>query len=408
MHEERRFRKAGCSSVIDYSKKINGVLQTVKPSGIRKFFDIASELPDALSLGVGEPDFVTPWGIRNYAIQSLQKGKTSYTSNWGLKELRCEISDYLSSRFSLQYCAEDEVFVTVGASEAIDVALRTLVNAGDEVLVPDPSYVSYVPGIMLAGGTAVPIKTCMEENFALNAQRLEEAITPRSKVLILPYPNNPTGAILEREQLESIAEVAIKHDLMVISDEIYAELTYGGTHSSICSIAGMKERSVLISGFSKSFAMTGWRLGYVAAPAQVCDAMIKIHQYTIMCAPTFSQYGGLYALKNGKTDGYRDVEAMKEQYDMRRRYLVGKFNEMGLTCFEPRGAFYVFPCVKSSGLSGEQFAEQLLYAKHVAVVPGSAFGEQGSDFVRCSYACSMKTLKSACERIKEFLDKIRG
>lgn len=388
---------------MDYSKKINTVVQDIRPSGIRKFFDIASELPDALSLGVGEPDFVTPWGIRNYAIQSLQKGYTSYTSNWGLKELRQEINEYLLSRFSLEYDYTNEIFLTVGASEAIDVALRTLVNAGDEVLVPDPSYVSYVPGILLAGGVPVAVKTCMEEKFALSATALERAITPKSKVLILPYPNNPTGAVLKRAQLEQIAEVVKRHDLMVISDEIYAELSYGEKHVSICGVNGMKERSVLISGFSKSFAMTGWRLGYVAAPRELCAAMIKIHQYTIMCAPTFSQHAAVYALREGKRDGYRDVELMKEQYDMRRRYLVSRLNEMGLSCFEPCGAFYAFPCVKSSGMNGETFAEKLLHAKHVAVVPGSAFGEGGEDFVRCSYACSMKTLKSACERMEEFL-----
>lgn len=392
----------------DYSKIINATVQAIKPSGIRKFFDIAAEIPDALSLGVGEPDFVTPWGIRNAAITSLQKGYTSYTSNWGLKELRQEISGYLSERFGLNYGYEHELFLTVGASEAIDLALRTLVSAGDEVLVPDPSYVSYVPGIMLAGGVPVPVKTQMKDDFALTAEALEAAITPKSKVLILPYPNNPTGAVLDGECVRAIAEVIKKHDLTVISDEIYAELTYGSKHVSICAVEGMKERCVLISGFSKAFAMTGWRLGYAAAPKEICEAMLKIHQYTIMCAPTFSQYAALHALKEGRTDGYRDVEYMKEQYDMRRRYLVSRFNAMGLTCFTPRGAFYVFPNVESTNLNGEQFAELLLQKKHVAVVPGSAFGEGGENFVRCSYACSVKTLRLACERIEELLKELKA
>lgn len=392
---------------MDYGKKINPAVRSIKPSGIRKFFDIAAEIPDAISLGVGEPDFVTPWSTRSAAITSLRRGHTAYTSNRGLKELRTEISRYLSNRFSLDYDPEKEMFVTVGASEAIDLALRTLVSKGDEVLVPDPSYVSYVPGILLAGGVPVPVPTRAEDDFALTVSALERVATKKSKVLILPYPNNPTGAVMAKEQLGDIARFALERDLMIISDEIYAELTYGQRHVSVCAQSGMKERCVLISGFSKAFAMTGWRIGYVAAPKEVTDEMLKIHQYTIMCAPTFSQYAALDALKSGALDGYADVEYMREQYDMRRGFLVSRFNDMGLNCFEPKGAFYVFPSVKKCGFDGETFAERLLKEKHVAVVPGSAFGEGGRDYVRCSYACSLSTLKTACERIEEFL-KARG
>ena len=389
--------------MIDYSKRINPLVAGISPSGIRKFFDIAAEIPDAISLGVGEPDFVTPWNTRSAAINSIRRGHTSYTSNRGLKELRAAISEYLKGRFSLSYDPETEMFVTVGASEAIDLALRTLITAGDEVLVPDPSYVSYVPGITLAGGKAVPVKTEAKDDFALTKESLERAVTDRCRLLILPYPNNPTGAIMTLEQLKDIAEFVEKHDLFVISDEIYAELTYETRHVSVCAMPGMKERSVLISGFSKAFAMTGWRIGYVAAPKELISQMLKIHQYTIMCAPTFSQHAALNALTEGASDGYADVEYMREQYDMRRNYLVTRFNEMGLKCFTPRGAFYAFPCVKDTGMDGEEFAERLLREKHVAVVPGGAFGEGGRDFVRCSYACSLSTLKTACERIGEFL-----
>ncbi len=388
---------------MDYGKKINPAVRSIKPSGIRKFFDIAAEIPDAISLGVGEPDFVTPWSTRSAAITSIRRGHTAYTSNRGLKELRTEISRYLSSRFFLDYDPEKEMFVTVGASEAIDLALRTLVSFGDEVLVPDPSYVSYVPGIKLAGGVPVPVPTRAEDDFALTVSALESVATEKSKVLILPYPNNPTGAIMTKEQLEDVARFAKERDLMIISDEIYAELTYGRRHVSVCTLDGMKERCVLISGFSKAFAMTGWRIGYVAASKEVTDEMLKIHQYTIMCAPTFSQYAALDALKSGATDGYADVEYMREQYDMRRSFLASRLSDMGLNCFEPKGAFYVFPSVKKSGMDGEEFAERLLKGKHVAVVPGNAFGEGGKEFVRCSYACSLSTLKTACERIEEFL-----
>lgn len=382
--------------------RLNPAVSGIKPSGIRKFFDVAAEIPDAISLGVGEPDFVTPWSVRNAAIRSLQRGYTSYTSNRGLKELREEIAYYLSSRFNLHYDFEKEIFVTVGASEAIDIALRTLVTQGDGVLVPDPSYVSYVPGITLAGGVPQPIKTEAADDFKLTARALESAVTDKSRVLIFPYPNNPTGAVMGKKEIDEIATVIKKYDLTVISDEIYAELTYGERHVSLCASDGMKERSVVISGFSKAFAMTGWRLGYVAAPKEISEAMLKVHQYVIMCAPTFSQYAALYALQEGRADGYRDIEYMREQYDMRRKYLVSGFNRMGLKCFEPRGAFYAFPCVESTGLSGESFAERLLKEKHVAVVPGDAFGESGRDFIRCSYACSLSQLKEALERIEEF------
>ena len=382
--------------------RINPTVNGIKPSGIRKFFDVAAEIPDAISLGVGEPDFVTPWSVRNAAVRSLQRGYTSYTSNRGLKELREEIAFYLSSRFNLHYDFEKEIFVTVGASEAIDVALRALVTPGDGVLVPDPSYVSYAPGITLAGGVPQPIRTEAKDDFKLTPQALEKAVTDKSRVIIFPYPNNPTGAVMNKKETEEIAAVIKKYDLTVISDEIYAELTYGERHVSICAGEGMKERSVVISGFSKAFAMTGWRLGYIAAPKEISEAMLKIHQYVIMCAPTFSQYAALYALREGRKDGYRDVEYMREQYDMRRKYLVSGLNRIGLTCFEPRGAFYAFPCVKSTGLSGEVFAERLLREKHVAVVPGDAFGDSGKDFVRCSYACSLSQLKEALERIEEF------
>lgn len=385
-------------------QKINPAVLGLKPSGIRRFFDLAEQIPDAISLGVGEPDFVTPWSIRNAAIRSLQRGRTAYTSNRGLKELREKICEYLKTRFSLCYDPE-ETIVTVGASEAIDVALRTLVSYGDEVLVPDPSYVSYVPGITLAGGVPVPVKTYESDDFALNASELEKAMTEKSKVLILPYPNNPTGAVMDEKQIREVARVVKKYDLTVISDEIYAELTYMGKHCSICALPDMKERCVLISGFSKAFAMTGWRIGYLAAPKEMSEQMLKIHQYTIMCAPTFSQYGALQALEDGKEDGYASVEYMRSQYDMRRRYLTERLNNMGLSCFLPRGAFYAFPCVGGLGMDGEEFARRLLTEKKVAVVPGSAFGECGRDYVRCSYACSLSSLKTACDRMEEFVSK---
>lgn len=391
---------------MDYDKYLNPAVVTLPPSGIRRFFELASSIRDCISLGVGEPDFVTPWEIRDAAIKSVQAGKTQYTSNAGLLSLREEIAGYLSARFNAVYEPGSEIIVTIGASEAIDLALRTLVRPGDEVLIPSPSYVSYAPNAAITGGVAVAVETSAKNGFALTPELLEKAITPRSKALILPYPNNPTGAIMTRAQLEKIAEVAERHDLFVISDEIYAELTYGQKHASFAAIPGMKKRTILINGFSKAFAMTGWRLGYFCAPEAVVKAAYKIHQYTIMCAPTASQVAGEAALRSGREDEYRAVTEMRESYDVRRRYLVAKFNEIGLSTFEPKGAFYVFPSVKSTGLTGDEFAERLLKEQRVAVVPGSAFGDSGKYFVRCSYATSLADLKTAAQRIKAFLSGI--
>lgn len=391
---------------MDYDKYLNPAVAALPPSGIRRFFELASSIRDCISLGVGEPDFVTPWEIRDAAIKSVQAGKTQYTSNAGLLSLREEIAGYLSARFNAVYEPSSEIIVTIGASEAIDLALRTLVRPGDEVLIPSPSYVSYAPNAAITGGVAVAVETSAKNGFALTPELLEKAITPRSKALILPYPNNPTGAIMTRAQLEKIAEVAERHDLFVISDEIYAELTYGQKHASFAAIPGMKKRTILINGFSKAFAMTGWRLGYFCAPEAVVKAAYKIHQYTIMCAPTASQVAGEAALRSGREDEYRAVTEMRESYDVRRRYLVAKFNEIGLSTFEPKGAFYVFPSVKSTGLTGDEFAERLLKEQRVAVVPGSAFGDSGKYFVRCSYATSLADLKTAVGRIKAFLSEI--
>ena len=391
---------------MDYNKYLNPAVAALPPSGIRRFFELASSIRDCISLGVGEPDFVTPWEIRDAAIKSVQAGKTQYTSNAGLLSLREEIAGYLSARFNAVYEPGSEIIVTIGASEAIDLALRTLVRPGDEVLIPSPSYVSYAPNAAITGGVAVAVETSAKNGFALTPELLEKAITPRSKALILPYPNNPTGAIMTRAQLEKIAEVAERHDLFVISDEIYAELTYGQKHASFAAIPGMKKRTILINGFSKAFAMTGWRLGYFCAPEAVVKAAYKIHQYTIMCAPTASQVAGEAALRSGREDEYRAVTEMRESYDVRRRYLVAKFNEIGLSTFEPKGAFYVFPSVKSTGLTGDEFAERLLKEQRVAVVPGSAFGDSGKYFVRCSYATSLADLKTAAQRIKAFLSEI--
>lgn len=391
---------------MDYDKYLNPAVAALPPSGIRRFFELASSIRDCISLGVGEPDFVTPWEIRDAAIKSVQAGKTQYTSNAGLLSLREEIAGYLSARFNAVYEPGSEIIVTIGASEAIDLALRTLVRPGDEVLIPSPSYVSYAPNAAITGGVAVAVETSAKNGFALTPELLEKAITPRSKALILPYPNNPTGAIMTRAQLEKIAEVAERHDLFVISDEIYAELTYGQKHASFAAIPGMKKRTILINGFSKAFAMTGWRLGYFCAPEAVVKAAYKIHQYTIMCAPTASQVAGEAALRSGREDEYRAVTEMRESYDVRRRYLVAKFNEIGLSTFEPKGAFYVFPSVKSTGLTGDEFAERLLKEQRVAVVPGSAFGDSGKYFVRCSYATSLADLKTAAQRIKAFLSGI--
>jgi len=375
----------------------------LKPSGIRKFFDIVSEMDDALSLGVGEPDFDTPWHIRDEGIYSLEKGRTFYTSNAGLKELRAEIAGYIKRKLGVTYDPASEVLITVGGSEAIDVALRAMVNPGEEVLVPQPSFVSYEPCAILADASVVPIALKEENEFRLTAQELREAVTEKTKVLVLPFPNNPTGAILEQKDLEEIAKVVIEKDIFVLSDEIYSELTYKGEHRSIVSIPGMRERTVLINGFSKAYAMTGWRLGYACGPEIILEQMTKIHQFAIMCAPTTSQYAAVEALRNGDSD----VAEMREAYNQRRRYLMYAFQKMGLKCFEPYGAFYVFPSIREFGMSSEKFAERLLAEEKVAVVPGNAFGESGEGFVRISYAYSLDDLKLAIGRLEHFIDKLR-
>ncbi len=379
----------------------------LKPSGIRKYFDIVESLPDAISLGVGEPDFVTPWEIRSAGIRSIQKGYTQYTGNRGLPELRALISRYLRERFGADYPAE-RIIVTVGASEGIDLALRTTCEEGDEVLVPDPAYVSYAPIVMLCGGRPVSVNCSSQNGFILTPEALEAAITPKTKSLILAYPNNPTGGIMTREQLEAIVPVIEKHDLLVISDEIYAELTYGGRHCSIASLGSLRERTVLLSGFSKAFAMTGWRIGYACAPEALDKAMLKVHQYTMLCAPRTAQHAAAAALAGGFDDGFASVEKMRAEYNRRRRFLVKSFNELGLACFEPRGAFYAFPSVASTGLTGEEFADALLRAEQVAVVPGSAFGECGRYHVRCSYATGMAELEEAVSRIARFVKTVAG
>ena len=378
-------------------------ITTIKPSGIRKFFDIVNEMEDAISLGVGEPDFNTPWHIRDEGIYSLEKGRTFYTSNAGLKELRTEIVKYIHRTQGVSYDPMKEVLVTVGGSEAIDLALRAMVNPGDEVLIPQPSYVSYEPCAILADAVPVIIELKEENEFRLTAKELRDAITDKTKILVLPFPNNPTGAIMEKKDLEEIAEVVKEKDLFVISDEIYAELTYKEKHVSIASLPGMKERTILINGFSKAYAMTGWRLGYACAPAVIMEQMIKIHQFAIMCAPTTSQYAAVEALRNGDDD----VAQMRESYNQRRRYLMHAFQEMGLKCFEPYGAFYVFPCIKEFGMTSEEFAERLLREEKVAVVPGTAFGDCGEGFLRISYAYSLDNLKIAMEKIGHFIERLR-
>lgn len=393
---------------MDYSKVLSKGALKIPPSGIRKFFDIAAEMKDCISLGVGEPDFITPQPFGAAGIKSIADGKTQYTSNSGLKELRCAISCYLHDSIDVDYEPETEVLVTVGASEAIDLALRALLNPGDEVLVPSPSYVSYAPCVELTGGVAVAIDTKAENMFKLTPEELTEKITPRTKALILPYPNNPTGAIMEKEYLEKIAPVILKHNLIVVSDEIYSELTYGEEpHCSIASLPDMWERTVVINGFSKAFAMTGWRVGYVAAPSDILAIMRKIHQYAIMCAPTAGQYAALEALEHSFRNDFAEVKEMRRQYNERRIYLVNRLNDMGLKCFEPRGAFYAFPSVKSTGMDGDHFAEKLLFNKKVAVVPGSAFGASGKDFIRISYAYSVEAICKALDKIEEFLEEIK-
>ncbi len=374
----------------------------LKPSGIRKYFDMVESLPDAISLGVGEPDFSTPWDVRSAAIRSLQKGYTQYTANRGLKELRELIVRYLAERFGVESRAE-QMIITVGASEGIDLALRSVCEPGDEILIPDPAYVSYSPIVNLCGGVPVSVACHAENGFILTPEAIERAVTTRTKAIIVAYPNNPTGAIMTREQLEKIAPVIEKHDLLVISDEIYAELTYCGKHSSFAAIKGMRERTVLLGGFSKSFAMTGWRIGFASAPEALDAAMLKIHQYTALCAPRVSQHAAVAALSGGFKDGFASVENMRQEYDRRRRFLVKEFNDMGLACFEPRGAFYAFPSVEKTGLTGEGFASALLQEEQVAVVPGNAFGSCGNFHVRCSYATGMAELTEAVKRIARFV-----
>lgn len=376
----------------------------IKPSGIRKFFDIVSEMKDAISLGVGEPDFDTPWHIRDEGIYSLEKGRTFYTSNAGLKELKIEICNYLKRRQGITYDYNHEVLVTVGGSEAIDIAMRAMINPGEEVLIPQPSYVSYEPCAILADAKPVIINLKAENEFRLTAGELEEAITDKTKLLVLPFPNNPTGAIMERKDLEAIARVIIEKDIYVLSDEIYSELTYKGEHVSIASLPGMRERTILINGFSKSYAMTGWRLGYACGPANIIQQMLKIHQFAIMCAPTTSQYAAVEALKNGD----EDVKEMRTAYNQRRRYLLNAFKEMGLECFEPYGAFYVFPCIKEFGMTSDEFATRFLEEEKVAVVPGTAFGDSGEGFLRISYAYSLENLKVAIGRLERFVNKLRA
>ncbi len=375
----------------------------LKPSGIRKFFDVVSEMKDAISLGVGEPDFDTPWHIRDEGIYSLEKGRTFYTSNAGLPELKKEICIYLERKYNLSYDYNNQTIVTVGGSEAIDLALRAMINSGEEVIIPQPSYVSYEPCAILADAVPVIINLKAENEFRLTAKELEDAITDKTKVLILPFPNNPTGAIMERKDLEAIAKVIIEKDIFVISDEIYAELTYKGEHVSIAALPGMQERTVLINGFSKAFAMTGWRLGYACGPEEIIKQMIKIHQFAIMCAPTTSQYAAIDALKNSD----EDVAMMCEAYNQRRRFLLHMFKEMNLPCFEPFGAFYVFPCIKEFGMTSEEFANRFLQEEKVAVVPGTAFGDSGEGFLRISYAYSLEDLKVAIGRLKDFVEKLR-
>ncbi len=390
--------------MINYDKMLNDSIKRIKPSGIRKFFSIAEEMDNVISLGVGEPDFLTPWHIRNSAIDYLDKGSTRYTANAGLIALREEIAGFYERKYSISYDPKTEVLVTVGGSEGIDMTIRTLINPGDEVLLVEPSFVCYRPIAETCGAKVISLTTKAEDSFKLTPEEIENAVTSKTKMLILPYPNNPTGAVMRKEDLERIAKVIIKHDLFVLSDEIYSELTYGKeSHCSIASVEGMKERTIVINGFSKTYSMTGWRLGYALGPAPVIEQMTKLHQFAIMSAPTNSQYAAIDALKNGDTD----IEKMKTDYDMRRRYTVNTFNEMGLECFEPEGAFYVFPSIQTTGLSSDQFCEKLILSKRVAVVPGNAFGDCGEGYVRVSYCYSIDNIKKAAEKIKEFIDEIK-
>lgn len=385
---------------MDYTKLMNKTVQELKPSGIRRFFDIAAEMDNVISLTIGEPDFSTPWHIRQVGIKTLEDGKTWYSANAGMIRLREAIAAYCERHFSLSYDPKDEIIVTVGGSEAIDLSLRVLLQAGDEVLVPEPSFVCYAPLATLTGATAVPVVTTEKDSFRLTADALRAAITPRTKALIFPFPNNPTGGVMRREDLEAVAEVLRGTDIVVISDEIYGELTYGDTpHVSIAAIDGMKERTVRISGFSKAFAMTGWRLGYVSGPQPIIKQMLKLHQYALMCAPTTAQYAAIEAMENGD----EDVVTMRNEYDMRRRYILQRLRDMGLPCFEPEGAFYVFPCIARTGMTSEEFCTRLLKEKHVAVIPGTAFGDCGEGFVRISYCYSLKHITTAMDTMQAFL-----
>ena len=386
--------------MIDYSKVLSPKVTAIAPSGIRKFFDIAATMDDVISLGVGEPDFQTPWQIRKAGINSLEKGKTKYTSNWGIGELREEISHYLLRKYNIEYNPDNEILVSVGGSEAIDACIRAVVSVGDEVIIPQPSFVCYEPITRLGGGTPVIIETKAENDFKLTPQQLKAAITDKTKVLVLPYPCNPTGAIMEKQDLEAIAEVLRDTNIIVLSDEIYSELTFGLKHTSFASINGMWERTVTVNGFSKSFSMTGWRLGFACGPKPIIEQITKIHQFAIMCAPTTSQYAAIEALKNCD----EEVERMVKEYDMRRRLMVSGFNKIGLECREPKGAFYAFPSIKSTGMTSEEFCEKLLYSKKVAVVPGTAFGDSGEGFIRASYCYSTEHIKEAINRIGEFLN----
>ncbi|MEG1996519.1 MAG: aminotransferase class I/II-fold pyridoxal phosphate-dependent enzyme [Oscillospiraceae bacterium] len=388
---------------MEYQKLLSKKAAELKPSGIRKFFDIASQIDGIISLGVGEPDFKTPWNIRSKAIKTLERGKTVYTANGGLIELRREISSYLQRRFNVNYHPEDEIVVTVGGSEAIDMCIRSLVNAGDEVIIPEPCFVAYSPIVHLTGGVAVPVTTKASDNFKLTADALKEKITEKTKLLIFPFPNNPTGAVMRRENLEEIAEVLRDTNILVLSDEIYAELTYNKNHVSIAEIDGMKERTILVNGFSKAYSMTGWRLGYACGPSEIISLMTKVHQFAIMCAPTTSQYAAIEALQNCDDD----IQDMKDEYNTRRRFIVDSFNKLGLTCFEPEGAFYIFPSIKSTGLSSDSFCEKLLFSKKVAVVPGTAFGDSGEGYIRVSYSYSVKHITQAINRIAEFLIELK-
>ena len=382
---------------------LSQTVQDIAPSGIRKFFDIVAEMKDAISLGVGEPDFDTPWRVREEGIYSLEKGRTFYTSNAGLKELKVEIAAFLDRHYGLKYDYANEIFVTVGGSEAIDAAMRAMIDPGDEVILPQPAYVSYLPCTMLAYGKPVFINLKEENQFRLTAKELEDAITPKSKILVLPFPNNPTGAVMREEDLRAVAEVVVKNDLYVISDEIYSELTYGGNHVSIASMPGMKERTIVINGFSKSHAMTGWRLGYACGPELIIKQMLKIHQFAIMCAPTTSQYAAVEALRSCD----EDVANMRSEYNERRRYLMHRFQKMGLQCFEPEGAFYMFPCIKEFGMTSDEFATTFLKEEKVAVVPGTAFGDCGEGYLRISYAYSMDNLREALDRLERFVANLR-